>query len=105
LGEGEKTSTVILAVSPEVRTDAQKMAQNIQAKSGSAPQMRLLVDPDHAVINRYGLLNEKAAEKGLPHPATYAIDRQGVVRWKSVDVNYRLRPSNDAIREALAAAP
>ena len=60
------------------------------------------------MIDRYGLLNEKAVEKAvekaLPHPATYVIDREGVVRWKVVDVNYRVRPSNDAVREALQQA-
>ena len=94
----------MVAVSPEQKPDLEKMAKNVEAKSGSLLACKLLGDPGHAVIDRYGLLNEKAVEKGLPHPATYVIDREGVVRWKVVDINYRVRPSNDAVREALQQA-
>ncbi len=95
---------MILAVAPEAATDLLKMANKVQTKTSGQLQTLLLSDPAHAVINRYGLLNEKAAEKGLPHPATYVIDRQGVVRWKFVEVDYRVRPSNEMVREALAKA-
>jgi len=63
----------------------------------------LLEDRDHKVIDRYGLLNPKG--KGWPHPATYVIDRQGVVRWKFIEVDYKIRPSNAVILEALKAIP
>jgi len=32
------------------------------------------------------------------------IDRRGVVRWKFTEVNYRVRPSNEMVLEALAKA-
>jgi peroxiredoxin len=53
------------------------------------------------VIDRYGLLNPQS--KGWPHPATYVIDKQGVVRWKLVEVDYKVRPTKVAILEALKA--
>ena len=56
----------------------------------------LLSDADHKVIDRYGLLNEKASHP-LPHPATYVIDRSGKVQWKFVEVDYKVRPSNDDV--------
>jgi peroxiredoxin len=59
----------------------------------------MLEDKDHKVIDRYGLLNPEV--KGMPHPATYVIDKQGVVRWKFVETDYTKRPTNEQILEAV----
>lgn len=53
---------------------------------------------DHHVIDRYGLLNPSG--RGWPHP-TVVIDKTGVVRWKFTEVNYKIRPTNAMILEAL----
>jgi len=60
-----------------------------------------LTDPDAAVIDRYGLFNQDDAQgRAIPHPTTYVIDMEGVVRWKMTEVNYRIRPENaDILRE------
>jgi peroxiredoxin len=50
---------------------------------------------DHKVIDRYGLFNPDG--RGWPHPTTYVIDKQGIVRWKFTEVDYRKRPSNEQI--------
>ena len=83
------------------------MSQKVLAKAPGRLQLTLLSDPDHAVIARYGLLNEPAAAKGrfLPHPATYVIDRAGIVRWKFIEVDYKIRPANEMILEALRNSP
>jgi peroxiredoxin len=106
LSPEEKTTTEILALAPDSRADLEKMAAKIAAKSPGELGITLLSDADHAVLDRYGLLNLEAAQKGrfLPHPTTYVIDRQGVVRWKFTEVNYRIRPSNEMVLEALRAA-
>ena len=52
------------------------------------------------MISRYGLLNEKDT-RGLPHPTTLVIGRRGVVRWRFTEKNYRVRPTNEMILEAL----
>jgi len=63
----------------------------------------LLSDPGAAVINRYGLFNQDDPNgRAIPHPTTYVIDMDGVVRWKMTEVNYRIRPENDDILAALA---
>ena len=78
------------------------MADRIAAENdGRKPEFTLLSDPGHRVIDRYGLLNPSG--RGWPHPTTYVIDRSGVVRWKLTEVNYRIRPTNAMILEALAA--
>jgi peroxiredoxin Q/BCP len=44
----------------------------------------LLSDPDHKVIDAYGLLNKEAKGKaeGVPHPGTMILDKEGVIRAK-----------------------
>jgi len=63
----------------------------------------LLSDPSNGgVINRYGLYNQDdPCGRAIPHPTTYVIDIEGVVRWKMTEVNYRIRPENVDILEAL----
>jgi peroxiredoxin len=75
-------------------------AFNAISKNGSEPvDLLFLSDTDHRVIDRYGILNPKS--KGLPHPGTYVIDKKGIVRWKFVEVDYRVRPTNQQILDAL----
>ena len=93
----------ILAVSSDRAPDLDKMAHKISQKAPGKLQITLLSDPDHTVISRYGLLNKEAVKRGrfLPHPTTYVIDRQGVVRWKFTEINYKIRPTNEMILDAL----
>ena len=98
----QKRETEILAVSVDPKADLQKMADRIAKEDGRRPEFVFLSDPGHRVIDRYGLLNPDDP-RGIPHPTTYVIDRQGVVRWKFTEVNYKIRPSNAMILEALEA--
>lgn len=63
----------------------------------------MLEDKDHKVIDRYGLLNPEV--KGMPHPATYVIDKESVVRWTFVETDYTKRPTNEQILKAVRALP
>ena len=40
-------------------------------------------------------------EQSWPHPATYVIDKQGIVHWKFVEVDYKVRATNDMILQTL----
>ncbi len=82
------------------RADLQKMVDRIVKEGGPRPDYTFLSDPGHRVIDRYGLYNPEG--RGWPHPTVYVIDRAGVVRWKFTEVNYRVRPTNEMILEALA---
>lgn len=77
------------------------MVERISKEDGMLPDFVLLSDPGHRVIDRYGLLNPDD-KRGIPHPTTFVIDRDGVVRWRFTEVNYRIRPSNADILKALA---
>jgi len=89
----------LIALAIDSRDLLQKMFDQISA-DGITPTFTFLSDPGHKVIDRYGLLNPNG--NGWPHPTMYIIDRTGTVRWKVTDVDYNIRPTNQAIRDALA---
>jgi peroxiredoxin len=86
-------------VAIDSKADLEKMAEKISRDDGQPPRFVFLSDPGHRVIDRYGLWNPEG--RGWPHPTTLVIDRQGIVRWKFVETNYKIRPSNAQILEAL----
>jgi peroxiredoxin len=77
------------------------MVDRVAEDYGRIIDFPLLSDPGASVINRDGLLNtEDARGRAIPHPTTYVIDMEGVVRWKMTEVDYRIRPENeDILRE------
>lgn len=78
------------------------MIDRVAEEDGRVLEYTLLSDPDHAVIARYGLLNQQDPEaRPIPHPTTFVIDREGIVRWKFVEVDYRIRPTNEQILMAI----
>lgn len=103
LRESERNEVELLAVSPDPREKLKTAVENVQAKSPGAVTYRLLSDADHKVIDRYGLRNEAAAAKGrfIPHPTTYVLDKKGKVVWHFTEVDFKIRPSNETIRESL----
>jgi len=86
-------------VAIDSKDDLQKMIDRISQQDGVKPTFPFLSDRDHKVIDRYGLLNPSG--RGWPHPTTYVIDRKGVVRWKFTEVDYKIRPTNEQILDAL----
>jgi len=103
LTEAQEETTQILALSVDAPEDLQRMVDRISAEDALTPQFPFLFDEGHKVIDRYGLFND-ADPRGrlITHPATFIIDRDGVVRWKFVEVDYRIRPTNEDVLAALA---
>ena len=94
LKETPKAQVEILAVSVDPHDKAIVMRNKLKNEPGVDYPM--LSDADHRVIDRYGLLNDKA-KRAMPHPATIVIDRQGKVQWKFIEVDYTKRPSNEGV--------
>ncbi len=95
--------TRIVAVSVDDRERQQMMIDRVMEEYGvDMTSILLLSDPDHAVIDRYGIFND-AEPRGrpVPHPTTLVIDTAGVIRWKVTEVDYRQRPENADILQAL----
>lgn len=78
------------------------MVDRIAAVDGVQPDFPLLSDPGHRVIDPYGLLNPGDPwGREITHPATFVIDREGIVQWRFVEVDYKVRPTNEDIVEVL----
>ncbi len=79
------------------------MIDRVMEEYDASVDFTLLSDPDNAVIDRYGVFNPDDSERrAIPHPTTFVIDKQGVVRWKFIEIDYRVRPTNEDILGALA---
>jgi peroxiredoxin Q/BCP len=62
----------------------------------------LLSDPESKTIDAYHIRNEAARGKaeGVPHPGTFILDREGVIRAKLFLDGYRDRHTTAALVEA-----
>lgn len=106
LTEEQHASTEILAVSVDAPDDLQKMVDRVSREDGALPDFPLLSDPGHRVIDRYGLFNQDDPRgREITHPATFVIDRAGIVQWRFVEVDYKVRPSNEEILRVLEGLP
>ena len=78
------------------------MIDRVAEEDGALIEFQLLADPDNAVIDRYGLFNpDESQRRPVPHPTVFVIDKQGVVHWKFIEINFRIRPTNEDILAAV----
>jgi peroxiredoxin len=94
----------LFAISVDPPDVSKEFASKLAADGRGEIAFPLLSDSDHRTIDAYGLHDpaydgEKFA--GIPHPAVYVIDKNGIVVWAKVESNYRERPRNEEIRAAL----
>lgn len=59
--------------------------------------LRLLSDPDATLIRAAGIANEGHWAGLISHPATFVVDRKGVVRWIYNSASASDRPSPVAL--------
>lgn len=67
----------------------------------------LLCDPGREVVQAYGLLNEEE-KGGIAHPATFVLDRDRTVRFRSLDrtaTRVNLEGLLTFLRGGIASAP
>ena len=103
LTDDQRENTEILAISVDDRELQQRMIDRVAEQDGIAIEFPLLSDPDHRVIDRYGLFNtEDPRGREIAHAATFVIDRDGIVRYRFVEIDYRVRPTNEDILAVLA---
>ena len=67
-------------------------------------EYRVLSDGDREVIRAYGVLHPGASIDGgdIARPATLVIDADGIVRWRNLTENWRVRVRPDSVIDALA---
>lgn len=91
----QKQTVQVLAVTIDSHEESKRLVEKLKERYAGDFDFPLLEDKNHKVIDRYGILNPDG--KGWPYPATYVIDKIGVVRWKFVEVDYTKRPTNQQI--------
>ncbi len=76
--------------------------KNAAVAAARSLEFPILADPDLAVIDRYGLRHSEGIPgQDIARPATFVLDRDGVVRWRDLTDNYRVRPRPDDILRVL----
>lgn len=96
----------LYALSVDKPAESREFAEKIAADGRGAIGFPLLSDPDHRVIDAYGLRDPAYTEQkfdGIPQPSVYVIDKEGRVAWVKVYQDYKQRPSIQEIRAALDA--
>lgn len=70
-------------------------------------RIRFLVDPESRAIDQLGLRrpDPEPIEVGVPHPTTYLLDRQGVIRAVDVREDYHVWLDSEVIAETLRSIP
>jgi peroxiredoxin len=78
------------------------MAENIRYLPGKF-DFPLLSDPDHKVVDLYGIHNpaDRGVRESLPYPVVYLINKEGVVAYRFFDEVNFTRPTNEQIREEM----
>ena len=64
-------------------------------------------EPEEAAIERLGILkaDPEPLEEGVPHPATYVLDREGRIRFVDVREDFHIWIDSEVLVEALAEIP
>ena len=94
----------LFAISIDPPDVSKSFADKIALDGKGAINFPLLSDPEHKIIDAYGLRDpayEGQKIYGIPHPAVYVIDKQEKVAWARIEADYKQRPTNEEIRAVL----
>ena len=102
---GEIEDLAILYVLPDNQVNA-KTVRFIDG-NGLRQRVQFLRDPDGRAIDQLGLrrANPEPIEVGVPHPATYVLDREGRVRLVDVREDFHIWLDPEPIIAALERIP
>jgi len=83
-----------------ISVDTPEQSRDLCKKAGYT--YPLLSDASTETIRRYDLLHKDAVEKGrdIARPAEFLIDRNGIVRWRNLTENFRVRARPEQMIEA-----
>lgn len=99
LQEFERLGIRVAAIS----VDAPAVSQELARKAGYT--FPILSDPKASVIRRYDVLHAGVGIGGtdVARPAEFLLDRNGVVRWRNLTEDYRVRARADEVIEKAAS--
>jgi peroxiredoxin len=81
------------------------VSQNAEVATQLGLSYRILSDPEMRVIDAYDLRHTDGGPNGpIARSATFVLDAGGVVRWRNLTDNLRLRPRPEEVIAAVAQA-
>ena len=88
-----------------ISVDKPEESRDLMRKAGYS--FPFLSDPNAEVIRRYDILHKGAGERGqdVARPAEFLVDRGGVVRWRNLTEDLRVRARPEAMVAAAKALP
>jgi len=88
-----------------ISVDKPEESRDLMRKAGYS--VTFLSDPNAEVIRRYDILHKGAGERGqdVARPAEFLVDRGGVVRWRNLTEDLRVRARPEAMVAAAKALP
>ena len=88
-----------------ISVDKPEESRDLMRKAGYS--FTFLSDPNAEVIRRYDILHKGAGEHGrdIARPAEFLVDRGGVVRWRNLTEDFRVRARPEAMVAAAKALP
>jgi peroxiredoxin len=92
-----------------VMADRQINAKTLRFIDGNLlrDRVRFLRDPESRVIDRFRIRrpDPEPIEKGVPHPSTYVLDREGRIQLVDIREDFHVWIDPAPLLAALAAAP
>ncbi len=61
----------------------------------------MLSDTKREVIRHYDLLHEGASRRDIARPAEFLIDEEGIVRWRNLTEDYKVRMKGKQVLDEL----
>lgn len=101
IDEIHAAGAVVLAICKDSIEENSKTVENLKL------DFSILSDPKLEVTEAYDLLHREASIDGgdIARPAVFIIDRQGIVRWRQLTNNWRVRVRPETVMEQLGAIP
>jgi len=88
-----------------ISVDSPEESRDLRRKAGYS--FTFLSDPNAEVIRRYDIVHKGAGMGGrdVARPAEFLVDRGGVVRWRNLTEDFRVRARPEAMVAAAKALP
>jgi peroxiredoxin len=83
-----------------ISVDAPEQSETLRKKAGYT--ITLLSDPNMEAIRRYGIVHKGAGMGGhdVARPAEFLLDHAGVVQWRNLTEDLRVRARPEQMLEA-----